>query len=194
MSVCGRRGPRRWTGRGTAAGFVLPSSVTERESVLAVVYNYLCRARRSPTGNDGDRRRLQPFFVVVDFFALDSTTLQHEAAPPHTHTPPRHRPLPALTLRSPSPLLRPLHPPAAAPAPDDFVLYPSFLSEDEQDVLVRMALSKLSRSRAGAARRARRQRAGAGVAADGSGNGLQRLFTGEYAFEEVRSIPCTITV
>lgn len=103
-------------------------------------------------------------------------------------------PLPALTLRSPSPLLRPLHPPAAAPAPDDFVLYPSFLSEDEQDVLVRMALSKLSRSRAGAARRARRQRAGAGVAADGSGNGLQRLFTGEYAFEEVRSIPCTITV
>lgn len=78
---------------------------SRRERVLAVVYNYLCRARRSPMGNDGDRRRLQPFFVVVDFFALDSTTLHHEAAPPHTHTPPRHRPPPRT------------HPPLSVPAP-----------------------------------------------------------------------------
>ncbi|XAO23498.1 hypothetical protein I312_102276 [Cryptococcus bacillisporus CA1280] len=100
---------------------------------------------------------------------------------------------PALTLHARSPLIRPLHPSSstATPAPtlakpDDFVLYPNFLNEEEQEVLVTMGLWKLGRSRGGDRRRARRQRgvsAGAG-ASDTGASGLQRLFTGEYAFEE----------
>lgn len=57
-------------------------------------------------------------------------------------------------------------------------------------MLVMMGLWKLGRSRGGDRRRARRQRgvsAGAGVSDTGA-SGLQRLFTGEYAFEEVRHL------
>lgn len=98
-----------------------------------------------------------------------------------------------LTLHSPSPLVRPLHPsPTAALAkPGDFVLYPSFLSEAEQEALVAMGLWKLGKSRGD--RRARRRNTlgvGAGV---GGGAGLQRLFGGQYTFEEVR-FPCTHTI
>lgn len=57
---------------------------SRRERVLAVVYNYLCRARRSPMGNDGDRRRLQttdnrPLVVTevdYNFVVIRITTLQ----------------------------------------------------------------------------------------------------------------------
>lgn len=64
----GRGGGR---GGGQQRGLFCHRRSRRERRVLAVVYNYLCRARRSPTGNDGDRRWLQPFFVVVDFFALD---------------------------------------------------------------------------------------------------------------------------
>lgn len=98
-----------------------------------------------------------------------------------------------LTLHSPSPLVRPLHPsPTAALArPDDFVLYPSFLSEAEQEALVAMGLWKLGKSRGD--RRARRRKT-LGVGADEHrGAGLQRLFSGQYTFEEVRFL-CTHTI
>lgn len=103
---------------------------------------------------------------------------------------------PALTLHSHSPLIRPLHPSSstATPAltlakPDDFVLYPNFLNEEEQEVLVATGLWKLGRSRGGDRRRARRQKgASAGAVSDTGAKGLQRLFTGEYAFEEVRQL------
>lgn len=71
------------------------------------------------------------------------------------------------------------------------MLYPSFLSEAEQEALVAMGLWKLGKSRGD--RRARRRNTlgvGAGV---GGGAGLQRLFSGQYTFEEVRFL-CTHTI
>lgn len=56
-------------------------------------------------------------------------------------------------------------------------------------MLVATGLWKLGRSRGGDRRRARRQKgASAGAVSDTGAKGLQRLFTGEYAFEEVRQL------
>lgn len=145
----------------------------------------LCRRagrRRSPTGGGGYKH------FLIGLIVLLPPTMR--VLPPLLS---RLAPSTRLTLHSPSPLVRPLHPsPTAALArPDDFVLYPSFLSEAEQEALVAMGLWKLGKSRGD--RRARRRNT-LGVGADEHrGAGLQRLFSGQYTFEEVRFL-CTHTI
>ncbi|OXG21033.1 hypothetical protein C366_01586 [Cryptococcus neoformans Tu401-1] len=135
----------------------------------------LCRRagrRRSPTGGNYKH-------FLIGLTVVLSPTMR--VLPPLLS---RLAPSTRLTLHSPSPLVRPLHPsPTAALArPDDFVLYPSFLSEAEQEALVAMGLWKLGKSRGD--RRARRRNT-LGVGADEHrGAGLQRLFSGQYTFEE----------
>lgn len=154
------------------------------ERVTAMWITLLCRRagrRRSPTGGDYKH-------FLIGLTVVLSPTMR--VLPPLLS---RLAPSTRLTLHSPSPLVRPLHPsPTAALAkPDDFVLYPSFLSEAEQEALVAMGLWKLGKSRGD--RRARRRNT-LGVGADEHrGAGLQRLFSGQYTFEEVRFL-CTHTI
>jgi hypothetical protein len=80
---------------------------------------------------------------------------------------------------------------------DDFVLYPNFLSDEEQKILLRLALWKLDRvdgklkrrrRRVGGAQSIKEERIGGGK----SQEGLEALFKGqeEYGFEEVFAVLC----
>ncbi|WVQ71110.1 hypothetical protein IAR50_000635 [Cryptococcus sp. DSM 104548] len=90
-------------------------------------------------------------------------------------------PPPPLSLHSTSPLIRPHHQPhvECLAKDEDFAFYPSFLKVEEQEALVGLGLAKLGRGR--------RRRRGRPIKAEESLNvtdGIQKLFVGEYEFEE----------
>nr|ODN93243.1 hypothetical protein L203_00513 [Cryptococcus depauperatus CBS 7841] len=93
-----------------------------------------------------------------------------------------------LTLQSLSPFIRSRHPPSsvALVRPDDFIFYPNYLSEEEQEVLIGLGLWKLERSGTVSERRSRRRKKTEeeGEKHREAQSGLQRLFSGNYGFEQ----------
>ncbi|TYJ52871.1 hypothetical protein B9479_006506 [Cryptococcus floricola] len=88
---------------------------------------------------------------------------------------------PPLSLHSTSPLIRPHHQHhiQCLAKDEDFAIYTDFLNVEEQEALVGMGLAKLGRGR--------RRRRGRPIEVGESrqvGDGIQRLFVGEYEFEE----------
>lgn len=89
-----------------------------------------------------------------------------------------------LSLISTSPLIRPLAGPSDAIDHEaiqrDFKFWPTFFTEEESSVILKMALWKLDR--ADTTRRRRKRKGDQDLIA---ATGLQDLFKGEYGFEEV---------
>lgn len=114
----------------------------------------------------------------------------YSLSPPQSPFGKAHR----LTQPSSGPYIRSLSPssPSSSPRniqPDDFLYYPDALNQEDQAVLIKLALWKLDRVDTKKKRRRRRSGdSGAGTIATGGQTNLQALFEEEsaYGFEEVR--------